>query len=279
VFYLYTTKPVETVQFSLQFNNGENVRYTNTTAPINSLPSREIQISLEKYPNEVLRYDTVVFSGNITNLRQDTIYSLIMSIEGDGIVSSRDVVLPALSSMDSVPFTIRVTPISSGTKHLTLTYMYSDVLGKIYTGSTDLYIQVPDKDVLSLNGVEIKKDGIELNIIGDVSNLGNYEVKGVTVSVLASDSEESYFIGALAPSDFNSFDINIPVKENTSTITISIQFVTGVGQLITIQQNLPVKEKPVLKEPEIPKKYYILIGLISVLVLVVVGYSWKRAMQ
>jgi hypothetical protein len=138
---------------------------------------------------------------------------------------------------------------------------------------------------LILTGIEVEPllEPSGYKITGDINNAGLEEARSVVMKVgeaagiAAIDPYKTYFVGLLDPDDFSSFELDIAVEGDVTTMPLLIEYKDGDGNLFSQIEYVSIEHREQAQNPdELPLP---LIGALVVIAVFVVGmivYSWKK---
>ena len=218
------------LKFEIEFYNGENYHSIIETVPVSYVKSKGVLINASPEYSTVLRGDVVKVSIQISNLREDDVYSLKLRAEGN--VSPKSIDIPVLKAGETRDLTLLWCP--GGRLRLELSY--EDSFGYTFNTSVVVRVKVLNESVVQLSGLDVQNGEIS----GDVCNNGRSKVYNVMVFA----GNRSYYIGTIDPSDFDSFELKVPYSHE---ITVKVTWSNELGQTFSIERTIempaPVKHE------------------------------------
>jgi len=216
----------QNLSFEIEFYNGKNYHKIIQIVHPQYKMSKGLILNINTYPTALL-YDTIPIIINVTNLRNDVIYSTKITLTSNSGIFLKDYLeIPILKSMESKSFKILYTPIKAGKNVIEVELAYSDELNNVYNIKKSVTIDVSREYALTLGNINIDVKGVS----GEICNLG----KGKVYNVMIQFGEYRYYIGTIDPQDFDTFELPYA---NVSFIKVSWN--NELGEKFEI--NFPIK--------------------------------------
>ena len=265
----FEPKKPEPLKFKIEFYNGENYHEVVQTVNVKYKESKGVLINATpQYPITLIG-DVVTIDVQISNLRQDDIYSVRINVS-DGSFSAKSVDIPVMKAGESKVVKFKWCSRSAGIENVTIDVTYLDEFNSRYSERKTVTIRVLNETALQFSGVGIERGSNGLTVTGDICNNGRSKV----YNILISANGKTYYVGYLDPSDFDSFEIVIPA--NVSKVQLKATWTNEIGE--RFEKVIVVK---VSKVEEVKKEgnevLPLAISLITlVVILVVVVIAWKK---
>jgi hypothetical protein len=262
--------------------SAENVRYQ---IPV-KVESTSLAMGLQALPEEIVKDERAHLELLVGNSRPNTVTGVKIGTADEQVIPS-EVFLGALPSDESTVAEFEYTPQSTGmqTIHFVLEFRNGD-------NRHATTLDVPVTVTASKKSAELILTGIEVEpllepsgykITGDINNAGLEEARSVVMKVgeaagiAAIDPYKTYFVGLLDPDDFSSFELDIAVEGDVTTMPLLIEYKDGDGNLFSQIEYVSIEHREQAQNPdELPLP---LIGALVVIAVFVVGmivYSWKK---
>jgi hypothetical protein len=198
--------------------------------------------------------DVVPIYVGVYNMRSDDIYDVKVYVNCSGNVLQKEKDVAVLSPNSGKTFVVMFSPPSNLSRDtINVTVSYSDDVGNRYSISKSVDVSIIPKYTVTVTNVEYKKDKIK----GDVGNRGFSKVYGVTVCINAGDTRKEYFIGSIAPSDVQEFEVDFPKKDN---ITIEVVWTNEFGEEFKITKSLRLQQSNQLGSADMA--FYAIVSII-----------------
>ncbi len=260
----------------------ENVRYQ---IPV-KVESTSLAMGLHALPEEIVKDDRAHLELLVGNSRPNTVTGVKIVTADEQVIPS-EVFLGALPSDESTVAEFEYTPQSTGTQtiHFVLEFRNGDNR-HVTTLDVPLTVTESKKSAeLILTGIEVEPllEPSGYKITGDINNAGLEEARSVVMKVgeaagiAAIDPYKTYFVGLLDPDDFSSFELDIAVEGDVTTVPLLIEYKDEDGNLFSQVEYVSIEHREQAQNPdELPLP---LIGALVVIAVFVVGmivYSWKK---
>jgi hypothetical protein len=137
---------------------------------------------------------------------------------------------------------------------------------------------------LILTGIEVEStSGLDVyKITGDINNAGLEEARSVVMKVGDAEGVEAmhpykaYFVGLLSPDDFSSFELDVKVSENVTSVPLRIEYKDEDGYLFSMTEYISIEHSPIEISGELPVSMILVLVIVAILIVGVVAYSWKK---
>ncbi len=261
----------------------ENIRYQ---IPV-KVQSTSLTIGLQALPEEIVKDERAQLELLVGNPRPNTVTGVKITTTDEQVIPS-EAFLGALPSDESKVAMVEYTAQSAGTQtiHFELEFRNGDNT-HVTTRDVPLTVTESKKSAeLILTGIEVEpllEPAGGYKITGDVNNAGLKEARSVVMKVgeaagiTAIDPYKAYFVGLLDPDDFSSFELDIAVDGDVTTVPLLIEYKDEDGNLFSQLEYVSIEHRErAQSSEELPLP---LIGAFAVIAVVVVGmivYSWKK---
>ena len=268
-------------KLTVEAENAERIRYQ---IPV-KVDSTSLTIGVKDIPEEIFKDERAAIELLIGNPRPNTVTGVkIVTVEENVIPS--EVFVGALAADDSKDASFNFTPRTKGFRELifTLTFKNGD-----NTHSTALSIPINVTESkksaeLILTGIEVEStQGLGVyKITGDINNAGLEEARSVVMKVgdvegvEAMDPYKAYFVGLLSPDDFSSFELDVKVAENVTTVPLLLEYKDEDGNLFSMTEYVSVEHSPVASSSELPVSMILVVVVVAILIVGAIAYSWKK---
>ena len=152
----FEPKKPEPLKFKIEFYNGENYHEVVQTVNVKYRESKGVLINATpQYPITLIG-DVVTIDVQISNLRQDDIYSVRINVS-DGSFSAKSVDIPVMKAGESKVVKFKWCSRSAGIKNVTIDVTYLDEFNNRYSERKTVTIKVLNETALQFSGVEIER--------------------------------------------------------------------------------------------------------------------------
>ncbi len=258
------------LKFKIEFYNGKNYHEVVQTINVEYRKSKGVLINVTpEYPIALIG-DVMSIDVQISNLRQDKIYSVKINA-CDGEFSMRSMKIPIILAGETKVVRFKWCPKSAGVENLTIDITFLDEFNNEYSEQKTVKVEVLNKTTLQFSGVEIERKVGGITITGDICNNGRSKAYNIFISA----NGKTYYIDYLDPSDFDSFEIVVP--SNVSKIELKVAWTNEIGERFEKIVELTVPKGKTMSHEE---RYDLLPLIVSVVTLIVVLImvisAWKR---
>ncbi len=271
VFTFYPTKP-EALAFKIKFYNGRNYHEIIQTVRAEYRESSGLFLNVSAPPLAMVN-DAVPLELGVTNLRDDTIYSVKIRLSSDaGIFSSRELDVPSLASSESKTLRVLYSPDRAGETRIELKVTYRDTVGIEYSMSKEIDIKVVNETPVVLSNLDVEKGADGVRISGDVSNVGLGNARNILLEITSGEEKKTYYLGTLTPSDFDSFEFKLTNASNAAILKIT--WMNDVGKKVELTYPVEIPASSVVKAES---NLSIIAIVAAIAVLVIVALIWIRS--
>jgi hypothetical protein len=253
------------LKFEISFYNGRNHHVVIQSINVSYEESRGVVVNVTPSYSMSLIGDVVTISVELSNLRGDDIYNIVVKSNAEPYVLT----IPHLKSGESKRLDFKFSSNESGLKEVVFDIEYKDEFNNPYRLTAKTSIKILDEYALQFSGVEVKRNlGIEVG--GDICNNGRTKAYNIYVIAEANGVVKTYYIDSLEPSDFDSFEFTL---ENASVVKLKARWNNELGEIFEIEKI--VKSPPLIVKEEKEGNIYVpLAVLIAVIALIVL--AWRR---
>jgi hypothetical protein len=268
-------------KLTLEAENAERIRYQ---IPV-KVDSTSLTIGVKDIPEEILKDERAEIELVVGNPRPNSVTGVKIATVEENVIPS-EVFVGALASDDSKDDSFNFTPQSTGDHILNFKLEFKNG-DNIHSTVLNIPVSVTESKKsaeLILTGIEVEStQGIGVyKITGDINNAGLEEARSVVMKVGAAEGVEAmnpykaYFIGLLSPDDFSSFELDVKVGENVTTVPLLIEYKNEDSDLFTMTEYIAIEHSPVTSSSELPVSMIAVLVVVAILVVGVIAYSWKK---
>ncbi len=263
------------LKFKISFYNGRNYHEVIRSLTPNYLRSKGVVLSATSPYRSLFVGDCLKVYLDVANLRGDEIFDVIVRSKAElGKFATNEVRLAKIGSGENRTVEFTYSPFKNGNDTLRFEVIYRDEFGEIRAANASLSVQVLDSLAVSLTNVEVRAEGLEITVSGDVSNNGHSTAYNVYATASCNGEVRDYYIGNVDPSDFQSFDLTLKCNKS---LEIAITWSNEVGDQFRLTRTVAVEnEVPAPPQDNTP---LIVSGIVAGAVLVIVGYVVYRQVR
>jgi len=274
---------------NLQLVGGSNMYDLNYRIPV-KVDDRDLQIILSDVPSTMMNEISTV-SVEVVNRRQNTVTSVIVSPEGEGMVFT-----PSEYFIGSIPagnkstatFTLNTMYSSPEKRDMSFNVSYFNGDNLRQTGKVTRQVEVIGQHSLIFTSLDVSKAGNRYTVAGDLNNFGTTDAKNVIISIAGSDKVipaqpyARYYIGTLETDDFSSFELSAQVLSNDITeIPITIEFRDPNSAYMSIRENISIGGSTISasldeEEKSSPTILWAVAGIVAIGIAALIYNSWKK---
>ncbi|MBO8182602.1 MAG: hypothetical protein H0Z28_07395 [Archaeoglobus sp.] len=284
----------ESYEFSISFYNSGNYHsYTVKLIPAFE-ESKGLFVGISMPCTSAYLYDVLPVTLNITNLRDDPVFSIRIEASSQKGVFSENREIAMLKPGESESIHLFYSPEHGGEDVLRFTIHYKDEFGNEGKITKELSLEILNKPAVDIAGVEIETKSssspqpkglfrpspattakVEISVSGDVSNNGFGKIRGVYVYLDFGEIRKDYYIGSIEPSEAESFSIPATGSERSVKVTVEWMNELGMTKSITKEYQLTSTQPITRAKATNPLLSPYLIGGLAI-ALVIVGYFLHR---
>ncbi|WP_456328144.1 hypothetical protein, partial [Archaeoglobus sp.] len=227
-----------------------------------------------KYPVTLIG-DVVPVNVEVANLREDTIYSVNVTVL-NGISSKNYIKIPTIKLEESAKANFDLCFRNSGIKNVKIEVSYEDEFNNLYREEKLVTIRVLNETALQFSGIDVKTDLEGLTVTGDVSNNGRSKVYNIFVTALTANQVKTYYIDCLDPSDFDTFEFTFTNYSNK--VTLKVKWTNEIGEVFETTKMVTIPSHEIQIKPVSGVDYVTVGTTLAVLIFVVllIVLAWKR---
>jgi hypothetical protein len=261
--------------------NAEKVRYQ---FPV-KVDSTSLTIGVNDVPEEIVEREEAKIELVVGNPRQNTVTGVKIGTDDNDVIPS-EAFLGALSPDESKGAAFNFTPEATGIHALNFTLAFKNGDNP---HSTTLRLSLDATESkksaeLILTGIEVESaSGLDVyKITGDINNAGLEGARSVVMKVGDAEGVEAmhpykaYFVGLLSPDDFSSFELDVKVSENMTTVPLLIEYKDEDGDLFSMTEYVSIEHSPMASSEELPVSMILVLVVVAILIVGVIAYSWKK---
>ncbi|MCS7121094.1 MAG: hypothetical protein NZ895_00600 [Archaeoglobaceae archaeon] len=233
-FYL-TFEVRKSLDFEISFYNGKSYHVIFRKVELPVLPSKGVFLNLNLSHQTFYFGEAVELFVEVTNLRNDRIYDLQVSLICKCDYDSEKTIVK-LESKETRLFKFIFSQSDVGKGNLTVLVKFKDEFGKKHfvERSTDFYVlgehQLVFSDVKASPGF----------ISGEISNVGRSRAYNVFIEAICEERKEK-FLGNIEPSDFQSFEFTLACNESL----LKVSWNNEIGKKFEIYKKVEFLRKEV----------------------------------
>ena len=278
-------------RFRISFYNGDNYHSYVVTAKPEFKASKGVFVNVSVPCTNIYLYDAVPITLTLTNLRNDAIYSVVIGASSAKGSFSEKPEISMLKAGESRTIRLLYSPHKSGDDVIKLKIRYEDELGNKYEIWKNLTVKVLESPAVMITNVNIEVKSststqfkgpfmrpispaqppeVKISVSGDVSNNGIGKVRNTYVYVDFGNAKKDYFVGAIAPSDVESF--SIPANGNEKIVKVTVEWTNELGETFSITKEYQVSAPQIQANPSV--NFPLIIGIVTV--VAIAAYFWRR---
>jgi len=269
--FTYYASEEKELKFRVSFYNGENYHEVIQTIMPEYRESKGVLLNVSLPYDAVCLEDVVPIRVELTNLRNDAIYSIEVTASLKNF--SKKSQIAGLSSMESRSIEFLCTAKYPGEQDVYIRVEFKDALNNMYSMEKRVSFKVLEEKAISISNLEVKWNR-NLRISGDVSNSGKSTVYNVMLAIQSDGIIKTYYLGKIEPSDFDTFEFSV---ENVTSATphLIVTWNNELGE--RIEEVLPVKlpQKQEFEAETNPAIITISV-VVFVAIIAIAGLAWIR---
>ncbi len=261
------------LKFKIKFYNGKNYHEIVKTIDVEYVQSKGVLINASpEYPNTLIG-DVDAVNTQITNLMEDTIYSVSVKANSSEL-SKIEEKHSLIDPKDSWKTQFLFCPKKGGRRDISFEVCYSDDLNRHYCEEKSVVINVLNETTIQFSGIETKIDVGGITLSGDVSNNGKSRMFNILITATSKNQTKSYYIDKLDPSDFDTFEFTFP---QGVSFTLKSQWMNELGIKFEKIKRVDVRENliSIAKEKKTSFAYYLVLPTLTI-ILAIIYLAWKR---
>jgi hypothetical protein len=268
-------------KLTLEAENAERIRY-QIHMKVDSTP---LTLGVNDIPEEILKDERAEIELVVGNPRTNSVTGVKIATVEENVIPS-EVFVGALASDESKDASFNFTPQSTGDHVLNfkLEFKNGDNLHSTVLNIPVSVTESKKSAELILTGIEVEStQGLGVyKITGDINNAGLEEARSVVMKVgdaegvEAMDPYKAYFVGLLSPDDFSSFELDVKVAENVTTVPLLLEYKDEDGNLFSMTEYIAIEHSPVSSSSELPVSMIAVLVVVAILIVGAIAYSWKK---
>ena len=237
--------------------------------------SRGIIVNVSVPYSSISVLDVIPVEVTVSNLRNDTIYSLKVKASLSGAEEEKSEEIGFLRSLTSSKVSFKFSPDTPGKNKIIVRVSYEDSLNNRYSAEKDVEIMVFDEKAISVTNIETEKSFEEITITGDVSNSGRSTVYNVLLTMQLGDKIKTFYIGSIDSSDFDSFEFTFK-NANESRAVLTVSWNNELGDKVEITKEIQISEE-IHGEIEEGSNLLLVGGAIAAVIIAIVAIIWIKS--
>lgn len=212
------SEELDSLKFRISFYNGKSYHTIEKAVKVDYLPSKGLTANLNPSKDVLYIGEAVNLTLEITNLRNDEVYSVEVQLSGNGKFSQSVARIDKILAGEKKTLNFIFSPRESGIAQISAKVSYKDFFGNLHENYENLTLSVLDSYVLQLVNLQMPQSIGKTKISGEVINYGHRSVLNTKVSAFC-DARADYYIGEIDANDYETFDLELSCSEATVTLT------------------------------------------------------------
>jgi|Deesub1362B_J571_1020462.scaffolds.fasta_scaffold00206_59 uncharacterized repeat protein (TIGR01451 family) len=271
----YIPEKEEAVSFKISFYNGINYHEFVKTITPEYRQSKGLVINASVPYTTVPVFDVIPLDVTVSNLRNDTIYSIQISASMESSEEIKIKEIAYLNRLETSKVSFQFSPAKTGKNTINVDIAYEDDLNNKYSGRKKVDIFVLDEKAISVTNIDTERSFEGITISGDISNSGRSTVYNVLLAMQLGDKIKTFYLGSIDSSDFDSFEFEFS-NVNESKAALIVSWNNELGEKVEFTKEVEISEELTTKPPETGN--LVLIGaVIAVAIVVLVAFIWMKS--
>lgn len=238
----YAPKSRKDLSFKISYYNGRNYHQVVKTVTPEYRETKGVIINGSIPYNSVLIQDVVPLDVTISNLRDDTIYSLEVTASLEDTEKTKEIA--SLGSGEDSKVSFQFSPQEVGKNTIQIDISYKDELNNQYSETEEVgFIALEEKPV-SVSNIRVEKEVDRTTVSGDVSNSGRSTVYNVLLSMQVGDEAKTFYLGSIDVSEFDSFEFAFS-GINTSRGVLTVSWNNKLGEKVELSKEIDLPEQKI----------------------------------
>ncbi|MFW6186117.1 MAG: hypothetical protein ACOC5C_05495, partial [Halobacteriota archaeon] len=223
--------------------------------------------------NSVPVRDVVPLDVTVSNLRNDTIYSIKVTASLKDSEKTKEIA--SLGSEKSSRVSFQFSPRNTGENTIQMDISYKDELNNQYSETKEVRFLALEEKPVSVSNIRTEKEVDGITISGDVSNSGRSTVYNVLLSMQVGNEIKTFYLGSIDVSDFDSFEFEFS-NMNASKGFLTVSWNNELGEKVELGQEISLPEEKVSQATG--GGNLMMIGsVIAIVVLALVAVIWIKS--
>jgi hypothetical protein len=266
---------------------GSDMYDLNYKVPV-KIDNRDLKVIVSNLPTTLVNEISTI-TVDVVNMRSNEVSGVIVVPDGNDVTFTPSEVFVGTitaGNKSTATFTLNTLGSEEGTKDISFSASYFNGDNLHQSNDADITINVIRQSPLILTGIEVVHTGNSYTITGDLNNVGTTDAKNVVISVVGSDGIEpvqpyaNYFVGTLEADDFSSFELSARITSgDIKSIPVLIEFRNTDNAYSSLTESISLEDSGSAvggSEGGISSTVLIVIGLASIVIIGIIGYSWKK---
>lgn len=266
---------------------GSDMYDMNYKVPV-KIDNRCLKIIVSNLPTTLVNEISTV-TVDIVNMRSNNVSGVIVVPDGNDVTfTPSEVFIGTITAgnKSTAKFTLNTLESAEGTKEISFSASYFNGDNLHQCNDADMTINVIRQSPLILTGIEVERIGNRYTINGDLNNVGTTDAKNVVISAIGSDGIEpvqpyaNYFVGTLEADDFSSFELSALITSgDIKSVPVLIEFRNTDNSYSSLTESIILEDGDSAargSEGGISTTILIVIGLATIVIISIIGYSWKK---
>lgn len=265
------SEELDYLNFKISFYNGRSYHTIEKGVKVDYMPSKGLTANLNPSKDVLYIGEAVNLTLEISNLRNDEVYSVEVQLSGNGKFSQSVARVDKILAGEKKTLNFIFSPRESGSAQISAKIAYKDFFGNSHEKYENLTLSVLDSYVLQIVNLKMPQSMGKTKISGEVINYGHRSALNTKVSAFCDEAKADYYVGEIDANDYETFDLEISCSEATLTLT----WWNDAGDSFSISEKLEGNRVDEQREKSSLPLY---IGTIaSIIVLAFVAYVAYRA--
>lgn len=269
----YTPESREDLSFKISYYNGRNHHQVVKTVSPEYRETKGIIVNASTPYNSVPVQDVVPLDVTISNLRNDTIYSVKVTASLEDSEKNKEIA--SIESGKSSRVSFQFSPQEVGKNTIQIDISYKDELNNQYSETEEVEFIALEEKPISVSNIRTEKEVDGTTISGDVSNSGRSTVYNVLLSMQVESEIKTFYLGSIEESDFDSFEFEF-TQINASKGSLTVSWNNELGDKVELTEEISLPEEEISQAAR--DGNLMMIGsVIAIAILALVAVIWRKS--
>ena len=272
---------------NFQLVGGSDMYDLNYKVPV-KIDKRSLKLIVSNLPTTLVNEISTI-TVDAVNIRPNEVSSVIVVPGGNDVIfTPSEVFVGSITTgnKSNATFTLNTLESAEGTKDISFSASYFNGNNLHQSNDVAITINIIRQSPLILTGIEIEHTGNRYTITGDLNNVGTTDAKNVVISAIGSDGIKpvqpyaNYFVGTLEADDFSSFELSALITSgDIKTVPVLIEFRNTDNAYSSLTESITLEDGGSAvrsSEGGISTNVLIITGLAAIVIIGIIGYSWKK---
>lgn len=237
-----TPESREDLSFKISYYNGRNYHQIIKTVTPEYRETKGIIVNASIPYNSVPVQDVVPLDVTISNLRNDTIYSIKVTASLKGSEKTKEIA--SLGSGKNSKVSFKFSPQETGKNTVQVDISYKDELNNQYTETEEVEFIALEEKPISISNIRTEIEADDTTISGDVSNSGRSTVYNALLSMQVGNEVKTFYLGSIEASDFDSFEFEFS-DINASKGVLTVSWNNELGEKVELSEEIKLPENKI----------------------------------